>query len=480
MDRIKKIKIKQQDGTLSDYYPIGADAQNIDFTNGYNLDQIVGDINPDEDGTLEVQLSKISDIITPEQFGARGDGITDDTDAIQNAINYCKENNLKLYFISNKYKITNSLNIAGIDININTEIIYTGNDYAFIITEATNYKTINIHKITASNGGGLKIAPETDTSGGDPRGKVSFSFNNINIDLSECKLPTIYMDATEGIVTVCRLSGIRWHSSQIACLYMNLESNAWTNSFLTEIDVYDVDLYAGTNRSIPSVYAKCDSAGITEIEYNLFNVNLESGGGLHHKGKVLDVGLYGCRMIEICTIQGWLTFDGRLPSMTIIGTGNIRPQKIVYNNITSDSFYLRTNMNILDETAQASPAIVHRGGAIIGTNCYKPLYPTPKMKKIKDEDIIDDVYTYNFSNGEGYITGFDLSSLTTRTNLTIKIPYSNTANVFDRPLLIIASAPITNFALAYDGGGTKTVSNFQYATYEFIPYTNNFRYIKLS
>ena len=56
MDRIKKIKIKQQDGTLSDYYPIGADAQNIDFTNGYSLDQIVGDINPDEDGTLEIQL----------------------------------------------------------------------------------------------------------------------------------------------------------------------------------------------------------------------------------------------------------------------------------------------------------------------------------------------------------------------------------------------------------------------------------------
>ena len=57
-DKIKKIKIKQQDGTMSDYYPIGADAQNIDFTNGYSLDQIVGDINPDEDGTLEVQLSK--------------------------------------------------------------------------------------------------------------------------------------------------------------------------------------------------------------------------------------------------------------------------------------------------------------------------------------------------------------------------------------------------------------------------------------
>lgn len=59
MDRIKKLKIKKQDGTFSDYVPIGADAENIDFENGYSLDEIVGDINPDEDGTLEVQLAKL-------------------------------------------------------------------------------------------------------------------------------------------------------------------------------------------------------------------------------------------------------------------------------------------------------------------------------------------------------------------------------------------------------------------------------------
>ena len=39
MDRIKKIKIKQQDGTMSDYYPIGADASNIDLNyNGSNVE----------------------------------------------------------------------------------------------------------------------------------------------------------------------------------------------------------------------------------------------------------------------------------------------------------------------------------------------------------------------------------------------------------------------------------------------------------
>ena len=30
-DRIKKIKIKQTDGTFSDYIPIGANAKDIDF-----------------------------------------------------------------------------------------------------------------------------------------------------------------------------------------------------------------------------------------------------------------------------------------------------------------------------------------------------------------------------------------------------------------------------------------------------------------
>ena len=58
-DRIKKIKVKKVDGSMTDYIPIGADAENIDFENGYSLDEIIGDINPDEDGNLEVQLADL-------------------------------------------------------------------------------------------------------------------------------------------------------------------------------------------------------------------------------------------------------------------------------------------------------------------------------------------------------------------------------------------------------------------------------------
>ena len=59
-DRIKKIKIKQADGSFSDYMPIGADAWNIDFNNGYSLEQVMGEINPDEEGTVATQLKKLS------------------------------------------------------------------------------------------------------------------------------------------------------------------------------------------------------------------------------------------------------------------------------------------------------------------------------------------------------------------------------------------------------------------------------------
>lgn len=41
-DRIKKIKIKQADGTMSDYIPIGVDGQNVDLSSGENLETALG------------------------------------------------------------------------------------------------------------------------------------------------------------------------------------------------------------------------------------------------------------------------------------------------------------------------------------------------------------------------------------------------------------------------------------------------------
>lgn len=44
--------------------------------------------------------------ITPEMFGAIGDGVADDTEAFQNAIKYCEENNAPLFIQNNTYKVS--------------------------------------------------------------------------------------------------------------------------------------------------------------------------------------------------------------------------------------------------------------------------------------------------------------------------------------------------------------------------------------
>lgn len=169
-DRIKKIKIKQSDGTFSDYIPIGADAKNIDTTRGESVQSVidktaryynsiaemklddniqVGDtcvtlgyyeVNDGGSGTykiaddssleddggsvhelnngLKAKLIIKDNQINVKQFGVYGDGEHDDTNAIQNAIDYieniCIANNQfglnePIIQLSGKYKITSTV-----------------------------------------------------------------------------------------------------------------------------------------------------------------------------------------------------------------------------------------------------------------------------------------------------------------------------------------------------------------------------------
>lgn len=57
----------------------------------------------------EELLNKYIHYVTPQVFGAKGDGVTDDTEAIQSAMDYCQLNRTKLVFPSKKYIITKPL-----------------------------------------------------------------------------------------------------------------------------------------------------------------------------------------------------------------------------------------------------------------------------------------------------------------------------------------------------------------------------------
>lgn len=60
MDRIKTVKIKNPDGSVSEEtYTISVDAKDVDMKNGKDLQDTIGDINVDRDGNIAEQLKNI-------------------------------------------------------------------------------------------------------------------------------------------------------------------------------------------------------------------------------------------------------------------------------------------------------------------------------------------------------------------------------------------------------------------------------------
>ena len=60
MDKIKTVKIKNEDGTVSqESYYISADARNIDMANGKNVQETIGTIDVDNDGSIAEQLAEL-------------------------------------------------------------------------------------------------------------------------------------------------------------------------------------------------------------------------------------------------------------------------------------------------------------------------------------------------------------------------------------------------------------------------------------
>lgn len=104
-----------------------------------------------QDGSLteakfadSLKLKTINNYVTPEMFGAKGNGSADDTTAIQNSINEAALNGFPLYFAKKTYKVTNTLSIPSrIDIIGNSCFINGTVDDAPVIRYATTAEIRN-------------------------------------------------------------------------------------------------------------------------------------------------------------------------------------------------------------------------------------------------------------------------------------------------------------------------------------------------
>ena len=253
---------------------------NLDVQDEINnkLDQMV------QDGTLANIIDneifselkyKTEDYVTPEMYGAKGDGITDDTVAIQTAIN----ENKNIYFNTKTYLIT-----APIIINKQVKLFGSGNgsyivkrnntttgDYTYTVnTDVRNLSAINTC---------LLIAP--------PKKSTNFNLNSVVLDglnISNITNSTSYIiyisDATlltlknieswsnyNGIYMQhgwgCRLQNIKIFATvQQSLIFEDINSTYIFNAYLSS-NAYDIIRF--NNSNVKCTQISCDT-GVINIK----------------------------------------------------------------------------------------------------------------------------------------------------------------------------------------------------------------------
>lgn len=193
---IKKVKIKKQDGTFTDYIPIGADAANIKTTSGEsvqtildriqqkgisvydNINSIADDINVNEIfmlrnydtlftvvssptiSSLQIGNNRYADIISKRVvIDSLGIATIIDPTLFSEIVSYAFSEGIELVFAKKTYTLNETITINASGLNLSglsedSNINYTGNNYAFIINKMENCTLSNFRiRCNGSNNG---------------------------------------------------------------------------------------------------------------------------------------------------------------------------------------------------------------------------------------------------------------------------------------------------------------------------------------
>ena len=190
----------------------------------------------------------IEGAVNVKQFGAKGDGATDDTDAIQNTINYSisygkggieGRNCIPVVIPNGKYRTTATINItenlSNWELHAESSIInYEGGDYAFYINRL-RYSSLHFGVIDATKAGGCIHFKSIY----DGTNNVDwFQYVNIYFDILQAKTDCILSETeNKGWGNEVRLFGGRFRAGQYG---LRIENNGQT--IVTKWGCYNIGI----------------------------------------------------------------------------------------------------------------------------------------------------------------------------------------------------------------------------------------------
>lgn len=233
-----------------------------------------------------LKLKAIKDYVTPEMFGAVGDGETDDTDAIQSALN----NGLPVYFANKVYKLTKAIEFTHNNTVLfadNATLLYTNTDIvissSLIFANTKNNIVIDGIKfdfgpqvvmkygmslLTCNN---IRITNSEFTRGFGYSMRLN---NSTNIDIRNCYFHNITggsgnpgggiygIGLTNMTVEGCRCDQLYDH-------FIYLAGGELTNKIIiTECICENTGTAGLTNGSAIVCYAECKNVLISDIYFN--------------------------------------------------------------------------------------------------------------------------------------------------------------------------------------------------------------------
>lgn len=357
-------------------------------------EQLLGDIIKNID-SIETNLDKLKykGTIYATDFGVKGDGVTDDTKALQDALIYCYKHKKRLYLNFEKALISKPILIIADSNELESSIIVEGNGTE--VTKLICSENFTVHKdegLLNTNACMLIVNESFLGVEGFKNGEGSTHCVELKNFSCICK----YNNVEYGIIPLCTNANSEYRNLRLRGFTKKGFANNKKNFYLNVVHKIRVDLspisfdfMGGINTSCK--FDSCYSTGATDTAYKISGVymssiNLCADGCL---GTVYDLTGYRGSLVNLgsesdkatCIIRaGQYTNAEILGGLTYGNYDNINA--IALENNSGGSIILRGHYLAFDktETHRALPGYLTKRGIssyIVFDNAFLP----PSWKK---------------------------------------------------------------------------------------------------